>query len=794
MPDSETEENSPSFRKDEVQPKQAYSRKRRSVWMWLFAIIALMIVFFVNFRLKEHAAQPGAIAFRQQNPTLQDSTPSSADTRRGTEPLLSQPSWLNLSYYTGDSGSKPISPVNHKQLAYELQNYQDQHFATSNSVQQKPYDAISESRNNLRGHVPISLLYWNRKTSIAKKSATTGMDPTVKTPAEAVQTNITVFSFAPVRPETYRGSDVTLSLAAGDLFEEAIPEEKTIQTVQIDPGDGGGYRSLSLDQEIPVSYTTTGTKSMTLQATLTDGTVLTALSMLEVTALSTPNPTTTVRLTAPYPYNNTTGTVYIYKSDNHVGLRFPVLVAEGFDMENSMDWDVLYNILNKENLAETLRSYGRDLIVLDYTNAMRNIFDNAALARSAINYVNANRYNPSDKFTVIGASMGGLVTRIALTQMDRTPATYGQSHVNTWISFDSPHMGANIPLGLQEFFAFFNGKTGIPAVINNYYALLNQPAARQMLLVHHFQTGLLAGNPTNIVFQSTLQTLGYPTTCKKIAISNGSGIGWQQSFSAGGQIINWDNAGWFLADVACRIYAISTTSTPAQTIFWGFHDTLAWFDETSLTRYHYYPYSIDNAPGGYRNSFRELYTKIQESGEGGSGDFCNADDHCFIPTVSSLGLDIAYCSYSLNYYSWIKAQSPFDEIHYPYYNEPHIDINTNNKRWFMRAILEDYDTDGDGLDDYNEYLAGTAYTIAEGRKNIVPSFKAHHDTTNVELSVNGQPNTLYRVYHAETLTGEWSLIDSSYIPYPATLYYPKDTSKPSGFYKITTEIIDPVTD
>ena len=76
-------------------------------------------------------------------------------------------------------------------------------------------------------------------------------------------------------------------------------------------------------------------------------------------------------------------------------------------MENSMDWDVLYNILNKEKLAETLQSYGRDLIVLDHTNAMRNIFENAALARKAVSYINANRNNASDKFTVIGASMGG---------------------------------------------------------------------------------------------------------------------------------------------------------------------------------------------------------------------------------------------------------------------------------------------------------------------------------------------------------------------------------------------------
>ena len=79
--------------------------------------------------------------------------------------------------------------------------------------------------------------------------------------------------------------------------------------------------------------------------------------------------------------------------------------------------------------VNTRLAYGRDLLVLDYTNAMRNIFENAALARKAVNYVNANRHDAADPFTVIGASMGGLVTRIALADMDRDPAAYGASHV-----------------------------------------------------------------------------------------------------------------------------------------------------------------------------------------------------------------------------------------------------------------------------------------------------------------------------------------------------------------------------
>jgi len=706
-------------------------------------------------------------------------------------------SWVNLERYSGRPASSPSTQTDYQQLVYELQALRTARKATGLSVaQQAPYETINQPRNNLRNRVPLSLLHWKRTLDVftseqQRQAQATGVVP------EPIQTNITIFAVAPVRPTTYRGAAVEISLSADDFFEET-GGSNTIRSLRFDAGDGNGWRDLAIGTAIDASYNTVGLKTVIVEATLSDGAVLLASASLDVVALSSPDPTQSVTLVAEAPYNNTTGTIYILKSGPHVGLRCPVLVAEGFDMENSMDWDVLYNILNKEQLTETLGSYGRDLIVLDYTNAMRNIFENAALARKAVKYVNANRYNASDKFAVIGASMGGLVTRIALADMDRDPATYGISHVNTWISFDSPHKGANIPLGIQEFLAFFYNKNSAFAAAAKLFNILNQPAARQMLLVHHSTTTSLAGNISNTAFQASLDVKGYPTSCKKIAISNGSGYGDKQPFNDGEQVINWYYGDWFLSEVEIHayVYALSTSTTPSvPAVFYGFWDTIAWFDEVSTTQQRYYNQSLDNSPGGTRNSFQILFDST--ASRRGANDYCLCPDHCFIPMVSSLGIDIAYCSYALQYYPSIKALCPFDEIHYAYWNEPHIDINYNNKSWFMRAILEDYDTDADGYDDYQEYLIGTAYDSAASKLEGPKIYPQIDQQDYISLSWDWRPNVSYKVYFTENLARDWTLVFTGfdYLNWPSTntATYQLTRSSPTGFYKIVAEVKDPVT-
>src|SRR5476651_70080 len=52
----------------------------------------------------------------------------------------------------------------------------------------------------------------------------------------------------------------------------------------------------------------------------------------------------------------------------------------------------------------------------------------------------------SEKLVVVGPSMGGLISRYALTYMEQHSLDH---NTRLWVSFDSPHLGANIPIGDQ---------------------------------------------------------------------------------------------------------------------------------------------------------------------------------------------------------------------------------------------------------------------------------------------------------------------------------------------------------
>ncbi len=718
---------------------------------------------------------------------------------RAGKPLAS---WVVLEKFSGEPGCSAITQTEFRQLVYELQQQRqlDVQAAAPGARAPDPaglqvYEQIAAPRNNARQSVALSVIHWNR-TVRAESSDRTATGSQAQ--AEPVESSLTVFAFAPIRATTYRGSYLEMTIHAADLFEEGCGPDQQIAEFMFDGGDGQGRRAVRPGGPVAVAYGSAGWKELKLEATLADGTVLYAASALNVAALATPLPDQTVSLQADDPYAGYSGLLYVYKSGSHTGLKCPVLVVEGFDLNNDMDWDVLYNILNKETLAESLRACGRDLVVLDFDDATADIFGNARLAMQAVGYINSNRYSPSDKFTVIGASMGGLVTRNALALMDRYPAQFGDSEVDTWISFDSPHTGANLPLGVQEYFNFFGGFAGDYsdlAVAREYREKLDSPAARQMLLCHYTHPGLPAGSsPLYDGFWDSMNSSGYPVSGRNVAVSNGSGYGEKQPFSPGQQIINWDEDGFWL-EIGCRVYALVRSETTAQTHFYGRFDPWDLFDQVDETVYQksYYPYGLDNASGGTRGTFQELFEKLPYRD---SDDWCLYDDHCFIPTCSSLGIPIANIEQTIHGNSALLSLSPFDELHYPTTNEAHIDINAGNKRWFMRAVLENHDADGDGFDDYQEYYLGTAFDDAGDRLSLVTAVDVPPGGL-VNVSWESYPNAAYSVYRTEALDGVWQLIDRIPAADAAGMInrsYAIPAESSGAFFRVTAEAVDPVQD
>ena len=520
--------------------------------------------------------------------------------------------------------------------------------------------------------------------------------------------------------------------------------------------------------------------------------VLSALSVI-VSAQTNPPPVETIAVTAAPPYS-AIGELFILRADtNRMLLHDPVLVVEGFDISNDMNWPELYALLNQENLVDDLQAYGRDLVVLNFGDSTVDILANSALTETAVQFINANRADPGDKFTAVGASLGGLTIRKALVDLPG-------HDVNTWISFDGPHEGANIPLGVQEFFEHFSAP-GLPGdfdAIRKFLQALDSPASRQLLLVHHTHSPDApagASSPERQDFVAAMSVAGYPTNCKSIAISNGSGYGEKLPLNPGQLVFHWFNDGPFLfgPDLDADIYALPQSANTADIVFRGiFTSILGSVAEGQTDSCH--PLPLDNAPGGYRSTFLQVYTNLPYTGDG--DDLLTATNHCFIPTVSALGIPIENIESNLSVHADLLALSPFDEVHFGLANEEHVEINPRNKRWIMRAALEERDSDGDGYDDYEEYLLGTDYASADSLPGVYAVVEVAVDISRASLAWGAFPHTQYDVWYAAELGEPWQWMET--IPpgtnSVVTRSYLIDTETPTGFFKIRALVVDPGTD
>ena len=197
-----------------------------------------------------------------------------------------------------------------------------------------------------------------------------------------------------------------------------------------------------------------------------------------------------------------------------------------------------------------LRAKGFDIVFLDFTEGATFIEKNAQVLRKLIYMLNSG--DPSKGILplkkadgqgriheniIVGCSMGGQVTRLCLSEMEKN----GESTcTSTYVAFDSPHLGANIPLSMQSLAWFAANALGDKSLWNR----LNTPAARQLLnetLGDAVKTQKVKirepswSDPMNFsfpdtydlhtAFQTKVHQLGLPTTTRNLAISCGSNKG-----------------------------------------------------------------------------------------------------------------------------------------------------------------------------------------------------------------------------------------------------------------------------
>ncbi len=577
--------------------------------------------------------------------------------------------------YDGRDGAAPASAAEWRQIAHEIRR------ASLAAPSWPSLDAVVERARALekRGIVPLALMDFEYERIRADALATGALvvrDGRLEAGAGNPFETRRVFAAAALTERTFRGDRVVFRL---DRDAYLSNEGAAPLAVAIDFDDGRGYVPVAIGGESAVRYAETGPKTIRLRASFSDGATRFASARFEVASLVTPDPDDTLHVTATIPYLGQfgSGDAYVYLAPGHAALTNPVVVAEGFDLDNSMDWDDLYALLNRENLLETLRSRGFDSVVLNFADATDHVQRNAFVVAELLAQVEAAIPEGID-VAVVGASMGGLAARYALAYLESNALPH---EARTFISFDSPQAGANIPLGIQYWLAFFADDSPDAAAL---LAALDSPAARQMLVYHHTEPPGATGesDPLRAGLLADLAAVGgYPPATRKVAIANGSGARIGQGFSAGEQIIRWEYES-FLVDITGNVWAVPDASS--QVVFHGLIDfILLPADERFVTVGGTRPF--DNAPGGSRASMAQM-----DSTPAPNGDIVALHgSHAFIPTVSALDLATADLFHDIANDPDLLAITPFDAVYFPQANpanQEHVLITAESAAWVIAEI------------------------------------------------------------------------------------------------------------
>lgn len=388
-----------------------------------------------------------------------------------------------------------------------------------------------------------------------------------------------------------------------------------------------------------------------------------------------PLPHDTIAVTATIPYNGEygSGEAYVYLSGGHTGLTNPIVVVEGFDINNDMNWNELYQFLNQEDLIETIRTIGFDAVVLNFAESTDYLQRNAFVVVELLQQIQA-AIDPAADYAIAGASMGGLCVRYALAYME----THGLDHrARTFISFDTPHNGANIPLGIQYWLAFFYDLSEDAA---NNLERLDSPAARQMLVYHRTDPPGSTGesDPLRADFLADLAAVGdWPSQPRMVAVANGSGLGSDQGFAAGDQIIDYEYND-LLVTITGNVWSVPDATS--QMIFDGYIRIIIL--PTSLTVNATGTKPFDSAPGGFRNTMADM-----DSTAAPYGDIVALHpSHCFVPTISALALDTQNLFYDIAGEADLLSHTPFDVVHFPADNQEHGTITPESAQWFLDAL------------------------------------------------------------------------------------------------------------
>jgi hypothetical protein len=398
---------------------------------------------------------------------------------------------------------------------------------------------------------------------------------------------------------------------------------------------------------------------------------------------------------------------------------------------------------------DTLQQHGYDLILVDFYDGARDVRENAVLVEKVINLCNA--YKTSDESIVVaGASMGGLISRYALRNMEMQNK---QHCARLYISLDTPHLGAYIPLSLQatlHFMAPFSSSAH-----SFVYDKLLRPAAQQLLFYQW-------GNPNPLQpakflnFQSELNAMGLPKNCRNIAIANGNknGVGLSSNITEP-LLTESCNASNLMGGDEFRLKFfplpgsndyVENTSTQRVIADLKITEVDTEFLSVSISQYGARPMvSVNALPfdyscGGYSTSIKEFVDAINETAAFTSAcGTINSDQfelyHNFVPTSSAL-----HCNANVPFIAINAVEIPFDNWYAPEgNNQPHSGINYGNLAFLAEEVFADELPNGHSVFKMN-MENGTSFNFGKTGLQVLPSTIIENNAT-VHMGALGESNS-----------------------------------------------------
>lgn len=272
----------------------------------------------------------------------------------------------------------------------------------------------------------------------------------------------------------------------------------------------------------------------------------------------------------------------------------PLIIAEGLDTGNFTAPEDFGGERTLQNFLGSINNSGDllplidanndandyDIIYIDWVRGMGDMRDNSRVLEEVIGWINDQKAlsNNTEPNVLLGQSMGGVIGRYTLARMENENKTHD---VRLFVSHDSPMQGANTPLAFQHFAThmkeeyvstplawatgevlvpigfglaelgsgllnFFGTNTSVPTFVtpSQLLSLQDQTASRQLNYWSAFST--VNGNHVqtqsyNQAWQQTLDTTGWPTQSRNIAISNGNECSVDNGFAPGAPLLVIDS-------------------------------------------------------------------------------------------------------------------------------------------------------------------------------------------------------------------------------------------------------------